>query len=34
MASSERDSWWAELREEVSASALSINCDTILGYRE
>lgn len=34
IASTERDSWWAELREEITASALSINCDAILGYRE
>lgn len=30
----ERDSWWAELREEITKNALSINCSHILGYRE
>lgn len=30
----ERDQWWAELREEVTKNALSINCTHIIGYRE
>ena len=31
---SERDNWWAELREEISKQARSINCTHIIGYRE
>ena len=30
----ERDSWWAELRHEITKNALSLNCTHILGYRE
>lgn len=30
----ERDSWWSELREEIMKNALSLNCTHILGYRE
>jgi hypothetical protein len=30
----ERDNWWAELREEVTKNALSMNCTHIIGYRE
>jgi hypothetical protein len=30
----ERDSWWAELREEITKNALSLNCSHIIGYRE
>ena len=30
----ERDSWWAELREEITKNALSMNCTHIIGYRE
>jgi hypothetical protein len=30
----ERDSWWSELRYEITKNALSLNCTHILGYRE
>lgn len=30
----ERDSWWAELRHEITKNALSLSCTHILGYRE
>jgi len=30
----ERDNWWAELREEITKNARSLNCTHILGYRE
>jgi len=30
----ERDSWWSDLRHEVSKNALSLNCTHIMGYRE
>ena len=30
----EREIWWAELREEITKNALSMNCTHILGYRE
>ena len=30
----ERDSWWVELREEITKHALSMNCTHIIGYRE
>jgi hypothetical protein len=30
----ERDTWWAELRHEITKNAISLNCTHILGYRE
>lgn len=30
----ERDNWWAELRQEITKNALSIGCTHIIGYRE
>ncbi len=30
----ERDSFWSELREELTKNALSMNCTHIIGYRE
>ena len=30
----ERDSWWSELRHEITKNALSLNCTHILGYKE
>jgi hypothetical protein len=30
----ERDSWWGELRHEITKNALQLNCTHILGYRE
>jgi len=30
----ERDSWWSELRHEITKNALSLNCTHIIGYRE
>ena len=29
-----RDNWWAELRQEITKNALSLNCTHIIGYRE
>ena len=30
----ERDTWWSELRHEITKNALSLNCTHIMGYRE
>lgn len=30
----ERDSWWGELRHEITKNALQLNCTHIIGYRE
>lgn len=30
----ERDNWWAELRDEMINNARALNCTHILGYRE
>jgi hypothetical protein len=30
----ERESWWAELRQEITKNAMSLNCTHIIGYRE
>jgi hypothetical protein len=30
----ERDTWWSELRHEITKNAFSLNCTHIIGYRE
>lgn len=30
----ERDSWWAELRHEIAKNAMALGCTHIMGYRE
>ena len=30
----ERDTWWEELRKEIEKNALSVDCTHIIGYRE
>lgn len=32
--SEKRDTWWTEIRKEIKSHAKSLNCNTILGYRE
>jgi len=34
MKTTERDSWWSELRHEISKNTLALGCSHILGYRE
>lgn len=29
-----RDSWWAEIRNEIKAHARSLNCPHVVGYTE
>jgi len=29
-----RKDWWIEIREEIRSHCRSLNCNTILGYRE
>jgi hypothetical protein len=30
----DRDTWWSELRDEITKDTLLLNCTHILGYRE